>query len=291
MPKLPRVALKVNDLASSLTFYIERLGFQLAESRLDADMAVLLDPSGNFILLAGPAVEDVKSHLDKICVVYKPGDTLDFSEEEENLDARLAALTARGLTGIRIEETEDGDHQLTVKDPNNYAISYIQRLQRSPEETVALYARGGENLEATLAGLAEADLDLTRAPDEWSIRQIVHHLAETDAMFLMVFESAIAQSGSTFIRNSYDQNHWANALVYKERPIEPSLALIKAIRQHLARLFSLIPDYWDRYVLLKSSSDEGEGYRVTVGQLLTGWNWHDAEHYAEICETRRIHNR
>lgn len=291
MSKLPRVALRVNDLASSLTFYIEHLGFQLAESRSDADMAVLIDPSGNLFLLAGPAVDDIKSYLDEICVVYKPGDVLDFSEEEENLDVRLAALTARGLTDISIEETEEGDHKLSIKDANNYTISYIQRLQHSPEEIIALYARGGDDMEAALAGLAEADLDLTRAPDEWSIRQIVHHLAETDAMFLMVFESALAQSGSTFIRNSYDQDDWANVLLYKERPIEPSLALIKATRRHLAHLFSLIPDYWDRSVRLKLATDEGEGYKVTIGQLLTGWNWHDAEHRAEIRETRRIHNR
>src|SRR5215472_5862260 len=107
--------------------------------------------------------------------------------------------------------------------------------------------------------LTEADLDLTRAPDEWSIRQIVHHLAETDAMFLMIFESALARSGSTFIRNSYDQTHWVETLAYNQRAIEPSLALIKATRWYLAHLFSHIPDHWDRYILLKFASEEGEG--------------------------------
>lgn len=103
MPKRARVALKVTDLASSLTFYVDRLGLQLAESQSDADMPFVLDPFGDLILLAGPAVDDVKSHLDETYVVYKPGDTLDFSEEEENLDARLAVLTARGLTEIHLD--------------------------------------------------------------------------------------------------------------------------------------------------------------------------------------------
>jgi len=289
MPKRARVALKVNDLASSLTFYVDRLGFQLIESQPDADMAVVLAPDGDLILLAGPAVEDVKSHLDEICVVYKPGDTLDFSEE--NLDARLAALTARGLTDIHQEQTDEGDRKLTIKDPSNYTISYIQRVQRSPEETIARYIRGGDEVEAALAGLTEADLDLTRAPEEWSIRQIVHHLAETDSMFLMTLKSALAQSGSTFIRNPYDQDHWVEALAYKERAIEPSLALIKATRRHLAQLLQHIPDHWDRYILLKFASWEGEGDKVTVGELLDGLNWHLADHCAEIHETRRIHSR
>ena len=291
MPKRPRVALKVNDLASSLTFYVYRMGFQLVESKPDADRAVVLDPYGDPLLLAGPAVEDVKSYLDETCVVYKPGDTLDFSDLEENLDARLAALTARGLTEIHQEQTAEGDRKLIIKDPSNYTICYIQRVPRSPEETRALYSRGGDDVEAALAGLTEADLDLTRAPEEWSIRQIVHHLAETDAMFLMIFESALAQPGGTFIRNSYDQVHWAETLVYQERAIEPSLALIKAMRWHIAHLLQHIPNHWDCSVLLKFASDEGEGYKVTVGQLLGEMNWHLAEHCAEIHETRRIHHR
>lgn len=291
MPKRARVALKVNDLASSLTFYVDRLGFQLVESQPDADLAVVLHPDGDLIMLAGPTIEDVKSHLDETCVVYKPGDTLDFSGEEENLDARLAALTARGLSDSHLEQTDEGDRKLTIKDPSNYTISYIERAQRSPEETRAQYSRGGDDVEAALAGLAEADLDLTRAPEEWSIRQIVHHFAEVDAMFLMIFELALAQSGGTFIRSSYDQTHWAETLAYRERAIEPSLALIKATRWHIAHLFQHIPDHWDRYVLLKFANDEGEGHKVTVGELLVGMNWHQAEHLAEIYETRRIHGR
>jgi catechol 2,3-dioxygenase-like lactoylglutathione lyase family enzyme len=291
MPKRAGVGLRVNDLASSLTFYVDRLGFQLAENQQDTDRAVVIDPYGDLLLLAGPAVEDIKSHLDETCIVYKPGDTLDFSEEEENLDARFAALTARGLTGIHQEQTEESDRKLTIKDPSNYTITYVQRVPRSPEEMLALYARGGDDVEAALAGLTEADLDHTRAPEEWSIRQIVHHLAETDSMFLMIFESALALSGSTFIRNSYDQAHWAEALVYQQRAIEPSLALIKATRRYLAQLLLHIPDHWDRYVLLKFSSDEGEGRKVTVGQLLDSLNWHLADHCKEIHETRRIHSR
>src|SRR5262249_6130886 len=59
MPTRARFALRVNDLASSLTFYIDRLGFQLVESQPDADLAVVLDPYGDPFVLAGPALEDL----------------------------------------------------------------------------------------------------------------------------------------------------------------------------------------------------------------------------------------
>ena len=123
MPKRPTRALKVTDLASSLTFYVDLLGFQLAESQPDADLAVVLDPYSDLILLAGPAEEDVSAHLVEPRIVYKPGATLDFVQE--NLDARLATLTARGLTDIHEEQTDEGDRKLSIKDPNNYTIIFV----------------------------------------------------------------------------------------------------------------------------------------------------------------------
>jgi catechol 2,3-dioxygenase-like lactoylglutathione lyase family enzyme len=279
--------LKVKDLASSLAFYVDGLGFKLAESQPDADHAVVLDPYGDPILLAGPTIEEVRAYLNEPRIVYQPGATLDFVGE--NLDARLAALAERGLTALHQAQTDEGDRKLSIRDPSNYTILFVQR--RSPEKTRALYARGGEDVEAAVAGLAEADLDLSRGSSEWSIRQIVHHLAETDAMFFMALKSALAQPGSTFVRNPYDQDHWVEALAYNERAIEPALTLLKVMRQNLAQLFQEIPDHWDRYVLMKFASWEGEGDKVTVGALLDGLNWHLAEHCAEIRETRRIHHR
>jgi catechol 2,3-dioxygenase-like lactoylglutathione lyase family enzyme len=290
MPKRFGFALKVNDLAASIAFYAERLGWSLAEEQPATDMAVILDPDDHSpLLLAGPTVEDVSGHLDDPRIVFKPGDTLTFAEK--NVDARLADLTARGLTNTRQEETDEGDRKLTIIDPSGYRIVYIQRAHHSPEETLALYSRGGEDVEAALAGLTEADLDLTRAPEEWSIRQIVHHLSESESLFLLTLKSALAQSGSTYIRNPYDQAHWAEALAYKERAVEPSLALIKASRQHLAHLMQHIPDYSERYVLLKFANEEGEGRKITVGEWLGIMNRHLAEHCAEIRETRHVHDR
>jgi catechol 2,3-dioxygenase-like lactoylglutathione lyase family enzyme len=290
MPRLPRIALKVNDLAASLAFYGERLGWRLSENQPGADMAVILDPDdASPLLLAGPTVADVSSHLDEPRLVFKPGDTLDFVEKD--LDVRLADLTARGLTDIQQEIADEGDRKLSIKDPSGSTIRYIQRAQRSLEEILSLYARGGEDVEAALAGLTEADFDLVRAPDEWSIRQIVHHLSESESLFLLGLKSALAQSGSTYIRNPYDQALWAEELAYQKRAVEPSLALIKASRQHITHLVQHIPEYSDRYVLLKFASQEGEGRKVTVGQLLDTLSIHLAEHCTEIRETRRVHGR
>ncbi len=100
-------------------------------------------------------------------------------------------------------------------------------------------------------------LDLMRAPGEWTIRQTVHHLAESASLFLLAIKSALAQSGSPYVRNPYDQEHWVEALDYRGRPIEPSLMLIQAVHRHISQLLSHLPDPWDHYIMMKFADEEG----------------------------------
>ncbi len=294
MPKRPRIAMKVSDLAASLAFYVETLGFELIESQPDVDMALILDSDvdsfwGN-ILLAGPQVQDVKAQLDEPRVVYKPGDTLDFFETE--IDARHASLTAKGLGDyLKLEENTWGDRKLTLKDPDGYTIIFLTPATPLPDKMRSLYKQGGDELASVLAGLSESDLDLVRAPGEWSIRQIVHHIAETDTLFLLAIKTALAQSGSTYVRNPYDQDIWVKALDYSGRSIEPSLALTRAIRSHISQLLQHVPNNSEHYVMLKWADEQDEGSKATVNDFIESLVRHHADHCEEIRETLRVHGR
>lgn len=289
MPVRPRFAMIVSDIAASLKFYISYLGFTAVESQPESGMATMIDSDGDPILLAGSAISDVKSYLDEPRIVFKPGDTLDFSFDD--IDAQRALLIERGLTGVTINENAWGDRTLSVKDPDGYIIAFVSMAHHSPEELLKVYGHEPEELEQALAGLSEANLDLRRADNEWTIRQIVHHLAESATLFLLQIKTSLAQSGSIYIRNPYDQDHWVQSLDYAGRPIEPSLALVKAVHAHIAQLARHIPDYQDRYVLLKSPDEapDKEGRKTTVGIWLEILTRHTAEHCEEIRETRRVH--
>lgn len=284
----PSFAMIVSDITASLKFYISYLGFIAVESQLESGMATMLDSDGDPILLADHAISDVKSYLDEPRIVFKLGDTLDFSSDD--LDAQKSLLVERGLTDLTVAENAWGDRTLLVKDPDGYVIAFVSMAHHSPEELLVLYERAPEELESALAGLSEAELDLRRADNEWTIRQIVHHLAESATLFVLQIKTALAQSGSIYIHNPYDQDHWVQSLDYAGRPIEPSLALIKAVHAHIAQLLHHIPDYQDRYVLSKlpGESPDKEGRKTTVGELLGILVRHTTEHCEEIRETRRI---
>ncbi len=290
MTSRPRAALAVTDVSVSLAFYTTYLGFTMSESPPVAGTAVIIDSDGDPILLITSGAGDIKSYLDEPRIVFKPGDTLDYSSDD--IDAQRSKLVERGFSEVTVEENGWGDRKLALKDPDGYIVAFIQAAKRSPEEIVRLYEQGPDELEKALAGLSEADIDLRRASNEWTIRQTVHHLAESASIFLMMIKSALAQSGSVFVRSPYDQDHWVQALDYNGRAIEPSVALVKAVHAHIAQLLHHIPDYWDRYVMMKYADEppESEGRKLTVGQVLSILSRHTVEHCEEIWQTRRVHN-
>src|SRR5579863_3628993 len=111
MPKLPSFAMTVSDLATSIAFYVDCVGFTLLEQQPEADMAQLVDYDGDPILLAGPKVEDVRVYLSEPRLVFKPGETL--MNRVNELDAREARLREQGITKITLEKSSLGERTLT----------------------------------------------------------------------------------------------------------------------------------------------------------------------------------
>lgn len=289
MPKLPGFAMTVSDLAASIAFYVDCLDFTPLEQQLEADMAQLIDYDGDSILFVGPKVEDIREHLSEPRMVFKLGESLKYHVND--LDEREATLREKGITEISRKESSFGERSLTFKDPDGYILEFFEQVKRTPEETIALYAQGPYELEAVLDGLAEADLDLTLTAGSWSIRQIVHHLAESESLFLMQFKTALADSGHVYVRPPYDQELWPQSLEYTKRPIEPSVALVQASRNHISQLLRYVPDSWEKFVLTMYTPEEDEGHKTTVSDLVNIQIRHIWDHCEEIREIRKVHGR
>jgi len=139
-----------------------------------------------------------------------------------------------------------------------------------PNTIRARYAEGPAQLEAALEGLAEEDLDVALAANTWTIRQIVHHVVDGDDLWKVCIKIALGNSGVTFDLQWYwdlSQDTWVQRWDYAGRAIEPSLALFRANRRHVAQLLRQIPDGWERYVLIKWPGRQEEE-RITVGDVV-----------------------
>jgi hypothetical protein len=158
----------------------------------------------------------------------------------------------------------------------------LPELTESQENTLALFVAGAERLEALIQGLTEEGLDSACAPGEWTIRQIVHHLADDCDVWSMCIKKAIATPGVLVRFEGFPGNEpWADGLAFEGRGIEPSMTLIKAHRHYIARLATDLSDAWDRS--FKLGNDQGEVVReFSVREIIEMLTDHMAEHVAAI---------
>lgn len=78
------------------------------------------------------------------------------------------------------------------------------------------------------------------APDQWSIHEIVIHLADSEANSYIRCRWCIAEPGQAVM--AYDEAQWAAALHYDEQRIEDALDLFKALRERTFQLIQSLPD-------------------------------------------------
>lgn len=109
---------------------------------------------------------------------------------------------------------------------------------------IAQYRAGVGEVEAALEGASEAELDAVPAEGEWSARMIVHHLADSESNSYVRVRTLLAEDGPLI--QGYDEGQFARRLHY-DRPIEASLAVLRAVRASTAELLDQLEDTdWNR---------------------------------------------
>lgn len=153
------------------------------------------------------------------------------------------------------------------------------------QELLAQYEQGPRELDALLATYPDVNLDIARSPGEWTIRQIVHHISDGDDLWAMAIKAALAASGATYTHDWYTtDNACFVPLDYAGRSIEPSLALFRATRAHIAQLLRHLPaKAWDRYIMFKNQ-DMPDFEQASVALIVQLQATHALEHIAEIRE-------
>ena len=162
----------------------------------------------------------------------------------------------------------------------------------NPDATLALYADGPGRLEAVLNGITESDLGLARTADSWTIRQNVHHVVDGDDIWKTCIKAALGNEEGLFDLQWYwdkPQMEWAENWGYAIRPVETSLALFRANRQHIIELVQQTPNAWGKSMRIKTPRDEETC--ITVGDVLEMQAPHVITHVTDIQMILREHNR
>ena len=107
-------------------------------------------------------------------------------------------------------------------------IKLISKIKNYPQE-----------LDSLLEKYTEAQLDIPVRKGEWTIRQIVHHLA--DAHLNAFIRMRLVLTETKPIIKPYDQAAWAE-LDDMTLPIQPSLLILRGVHERWARMLSNLPE-------------------------------------------------
>jgi hypothetical protein len=131
-----------------------------------------------------------------------------------------------------------------------------------------------------VAGLNEAQLDTPYRPEGWTVRQVVHHVADSHMNAFIRTKLTLTEDTPTI--KPYDENAWA-VLSDMKLPIDVSLGLIDGIHTRwVAVIAGLSVDQFSR-----SFVHPELGAEMTLDHLLQLYAWHSHHHLAHITELRR----
>ena len=156
----------------------------------------------------------------------------------------------------------EGDHT------NEQRQKFIEEIAGTPA-----------SVRAAVEGLSQEQLETPYRPGGWTVRQVVHHLADSHLNSYVRFRLALTEDEPTI--KPYHEDKWAELEDARTAPLEVSLALLESLHTR-----------W--VMLLKSLNDEdfARAFRhpdlgvVSLDKSLGLYAWHGRHHVAHITGLR-----
>ncbi len=135
-------------------------------------------------------------------------------------------------------------------------------------------------LREAVSGLTPAQLDTPYRDGGWTVRQVIHHVADSHMHSYARFRFALTEHEPTI--KPYDEAAWAELPDAKTAPVEVSLSLLEALHNR-----------W--MVLLRSLDDQAlakvfvhpETGPMSLSKTVQLYAWHGRHHTAHITSLRR----
>lgn len=157
------------------------------------------------------------------------------------------------------------------------AQQYIQRITGNLEgqQPLAVQAATAKKLARLVDGMPTSKLRKRPAPDKWSVREIVAHLADAEIVIGFRMRLILGAPGTPIA--AYDQDSWVASGHYEKRNPRESVELFRAVRNaNLALLKSLTPAQWKHYGMHSERGQE------TIAQFVRMTAGHDLNHLQQI---------
>ncbi len=107
-------------------------------------------------------------------------------------------------------------------------------------EKIELYGRGFDLLKAALAEVPAEAMKFKPEPKEWSVHEIIIHIADSETNAALRARKLIVEPGGTLM--GYDQDKWAIELNYHDMDLEDALEATRIARKTTYALLKRQPE-------------------------------------------------
>lgn len=148
------------------------------------------------------------------------------------------------------------------------------------KQVIDAIAATPKNLADAVRGLNDRQLDTPYRPGGWTVRQVVHHVADSHMNAYIRLKLALTENAPLI--KTYDEAEWAKLNDSRETPVQVSLTLLTALH-----------DRWERVLRAMTNADFARTLThpdhglITVDSLLAIYGWHGPHHTAHITNLRK----
>jgi uncharacterized damage-inducible protein DinB len=148
------------------------------------------------------------------------------------------------------------------------------------EEQIKLWINDLELLPQKLAtvviNLSAQQLNTPYRPEGWTMRQLIHHMADSHHHSYTRFKWALTEDAPLI--KAYEEKDWSDLFDAKTAPIQLSLDYLKALHAKLVYLLKgLSKTDLEKYYLHPEDS-----IKVTVAENIGRYAWHSNHHLAHL---------
>jgi hypothetical protein len=147
--------------------------------------------------------------------------------------------------------------------------------RRQRETSISQIERLPAELEKVVSGAGERELESTYRQGAWTVRQLVHHLADAHVNGYTRMKLTLTEDRPTI--KPYNQDEWSKLEDARTLPLSSSLDIIRGIHFRWTALMRSIPDEaWSRKLFHPESGE------MTLDDLLELYRVHGARHLEQI---------
>jgi uncharacterized damage-inducible protein DinB len=133
-----------------------------------------------------------------------------------------------------------------------------------------------QQMEYAVQNLDAAQLDTPYREGGWTLRQLIHHVADSHMNAYIRFKLGLTEDNPTI--KAYEEQIWATMADTYEQPINISLTILHALHKRwISVLKNIKQGEWDRTIVHSATQKQ-----MTLWFLLGMYAWHSRHHLAHI---------